>query len=239
MKQIEDGWFITLEGGEGAGKSTQIGLLTKYLEDQYQMSVLSTFEPGGTKTGQALRKIIKDPQYHLSTSSQALLLLADRIEHVVTFVREAMTKGYAVISDRYHDSTTVYQLFAQAEQDEGLAKMINTIFDTSIKLWPDLTLLLDTPAEVALKRTRARAGEADRFDDKDITFYNRLRQGFLALQQAHPDRIKCVDGNGNQAVVAKYIEHEVDRYIRENFKMDTKSGMYLRRNKQLTIPFLG
>jgi dTMP kinase len=187
------GLFITLEGIEGAGKTTQAAVLADALRMRgYQVVV--TREPGGTRTGELIRAIFLDSSVSLEVSAELLLVLADRAQHVREKLRPALEAGQIVISDRYSDSTTAYQGFGRGF-DLKLIEELNLLASDGIN--PDLTIVLDCEPEVGLVRTRARAESAgrgsDRFEREQLDFHRRVREGFLAIAHGNPSRVMLID----------------------------------------------
>jgi dTMP kinase len=199
------GFFITLEGGEGSGKTTQAALLAAALRAQGQAATV-TREPGGTRAGTAIRAIFLDAQVALEPPAELLLILADRVQHVHEKLRPALARGEIVISDRYCDSTTAYQGYGRG-LDRQLLRVLNQL--ASDALMPDLTLVLDCPAELGLERTRARhqdgAPVVDRFEAERLEFHRRVRDGFIAVANEEPARVKLIDASGPAAEVSAMI----------------------------------
>jgi dTMP kinase len=190
---MPSGLFITLEGVEGSGKTTQAAILGDALRREGRR-VTVTHEPGGTRAGEAIRSIFLDPAVSLDVAAELMLVLADRAQHVREKLRPAIASGEIVISDRYSDSTTAYQGFGRGFDLKLLADL-NRLASDSMK--PDLTLVLDLQIETGLERTRARVKGAtrgpDRFEGQALDFHSRVRQGFLEIARAEPDRVKLID----------------------------------------------
>src|SRR5579863_1407679 len=183
------GVFITLEGVEGSGKTTQAAILGDALRKNGH-SVTVTHEPGGTRAGEAIRAIFLDPAVSLAVAAELLLVLADRAQHVREKLKPAIAAGNIVISDRYSDSTVAYQGYGRGF-DLKLLGELNALASDGMR--PDLTIVLDCPAEIGLARTRARVkGDVrgpDRFEGEELAFHHRVREGFLALARNEPDRV--------------------------------------------------
>lgn len=179
------GKFITIEGPEGSGKSTHSRLLCGHLRRR-GLKVLHTREPGGTKVGEALRRILLDKKNKgISDGCELFLFLAARAQIVEEVIRPALTKGYTVVCDRFHDATVAYQGYGA-----GLGlKLIGSAGRLATGgLRPDLTILLDVETKVGLKR----AGVKDRMETKSLLFHKRVRQGYLKIAKNEPRRIKVI-----------------------------------------------
>jgi dTMP kinase len=187
------GLFITLEGVEGSGKTTQAATLAEALRKEGS-AVGVTHEPGGTRAGEAIRKIFLDPEVSLDVASELLLVLADRAQHVREKLRPGVEAGEIVISDRYSDSTVAYQGYGRGF-DLPLLRQLNQLATGG--MIPDLTIVLDCPAEVGIARTRERVkGQShkfDRFESELMEFHRRVREGFLVIAKAEPNRVRIVD----------------------------------------------
>ena len=189
-----NGLFITFEGGEGCGKSTQIAALKARLEAMGK-AVVQTREPGGTALGESVRSLLQhdDAGQGMSPEAELLLFAASRAQHVRELVAPAIAQGKIVLCDRFLDSTTVYQGVARAI-DSKKVKMINqfAIGDTM----PDLTILIDLPPEIGLARVHARSdGQLDRMEKEAIEFFQAVRKGYLDLAKSEPERFLVLDGS--------------------------------------------
>ena len=191
------GVFVAFEGGEGAGKSTQVQLLHDWLVGNgHQVRV--TFEPGDTAVGKQLRSLLLGHETGaLSPRTEALLYAADRAEHVASVVRPALDRGEVVLTDRYLDSSIAYQGAGRALEPVDVAQLSAWAADD---LLPDLTVLLDVDPQVGLRRFNT---PADRLEAEPLAFHQRVRAGFLALAAAAPDRYLVID-----ATLAKDAVHD-------------------------------
>lgn len=187
------GLFITLEGVEGSGKSTQIRHLAEMLT-QKGYSVLQTREPGGTATAEAIRRVLLTPSSHepVTPEAEALLILAARSQHVTHLIMPALRRGTVVLCDRFSDSTLAYQGFGRGLDLQWL-RAANTVATGG--LTPDLTLVLDLPVSVGLARRRADRGQENRLDRETERFHRKVRRGFLALADEEPARMTIVNAN--------------------------------------------
>ena len=201
------GLFITFEGGDGSGKTTQINLLASWLESEGH-TVVITREPGGTDLGTELRNIILHREGFIAPRAEALLYAADRSHHIHTLVRPALKRGEIVVQDRYLDSSVAYQ---------GAGRVLNPTEVREISLWaterlmPDLTVLLDVPASVAKERQAAGERQYDRLEAEAEDFHTRVRESYLALAAEEPERFLVIDGESSieeihEAIVAKVLD---------------------------------
>ena len=191
------GRFIVLEGGEGAGKSTQARRLADWLAARGVAS-LATREPGGAPGAERIRALLLDPATPLTPLAQTLLHVAARVEHVAEAIRPALEAGIWVVCDRFMDSTRVYQGVAQGV-DAGAIEALAAI----VGIEPDLTIVLDVPVSVSRERSAARGGAADRYEAMADAAHARIREGFLARAAAHSARYAVVDASpGVDAVFA-------------------------------------
>ena len=201
------GKFITFEGGEGGGKSTQAARMAGYLRGK-GLEVLETREPGGTPESEALRDLLVqgDPD-RWSALSELLLITAARVEHVSRLIEPALTEGKWVICDRFADSTLAYQGIA-GELGLELVEQLQKLAVGATA--PDVTFLLDVRAEAGLQRAEKRGGAA-RFEKKGAAFHQILRDGFLALANENPQRIVLIDGEDTFDNVWRQIEVDLGR----------------------------
>jgi dTMP kinase len=187
---VSRGRFITLEGGEGAGKTTQAGLLVEALAERGH-SVVRTREPGGSAGAELLRGVLLGGAIDWSPRAETLLHFAARAEHVAKMVEPALAAGTWVVCDRFYDSTLAYQGYGQGADRGFIAEQIRLL-----GVWPDLTLVLDVPEAVAASRVRARGGDADRYERLDGSFHARVRAGFREIAASESGRCVLVDASG-------------------------------------------
>lgn len=192
------GKFITFEGGEGTGKSTQIKLLSEYLK-QKNYDILITKEPGGTELGLELRKILTTgDKDKMDAITEALLFFADRHNHLSEKIWPALDKGNWVLSDRFADSTFAYQYYGH--QGRVSKDNLNNLYAIAVgDFKPDLTIILDIDPKIGLKRSFNKAKTAEvqelRFENIDIEFHKRLRNGFLEIANSEPNRCVVLDAD--------------------------------------------
>jgi dTMP kinase len=190
------GAFITFEGIDGCGKSTQLRLLASELRMRGH-EVVSTREPGGTPLGQRIRNILLDPQIEVDPLAELLLFAADRAQHVRTLLRPAIESSNIVLSDRYADATAAYQGAGRSFTTEMIAEVIHL---ATSGLKPDLTLIFDLPVAECLARTRRRTEtdrQTDRLDAEDAAFHARVRDAYLKLAAQEPDRVRVISACGS------------------------------------------
>jgi dTMP kinase len=203
--------FITFEGIDGSGKSTQMRLLASELRLRGQ-EVVSTREPGGTPLGSRIRELVLDNEEQVDPLAELLLYAADRAQHVRTLVRPALESGHVVLSDRYADATAAYQGAGRGFPEALISELI--VLATG-GLMPDLTLVFDLTVEESRRRARKRTrGETtqkkhDRLDAEDAAFHTRVRDAYLKLAAAEPERVRLIDASGSiqetQAQVMKLV----------------------------------
>jgi len=200
------GKFITLEGIEGSGKSTNL-VTIKSILDQYKIDYVFTREPGGGPLGPNLRKLLLDKDQSISPSVEMLLMMADRRDHVDNLINPNLDKGIWVISDRYLDSTIAYQGGGR-QLDIDLI----TSLSASLKLpTPDFTLLFDLPVDVALERAKERS-ELDRFEREPKDFHSRIRESYLELASTN-HRIKTIDSSKDFESVSLQVEKYLTEFL--------------------------
>lgn len=202
-----EGLFVVFEGGDGAGKSTQVTRLVQTLTE-YGHEVVSTREPGGTELGRTIRELLLAGS-DVTSAAEALLFAADRAHHVAAVIRPALAAGKVVISDRYVDSTLAYQ-GARAELEPGDLRALATFATDG--LVPDLTVLLDVTPDVGEDR---RGGANDRIESESASFHEAVRAGFLALAREAPERYVVLDAGGSVESIAAAVLAGVQRVLGE------------------------
>jgi dTMP kinase len=207
--------FITIEGGDGTGKSTQIRTLESYLM-QRDFACVMTREPGGTALGSLIRKVLLEVGSHeIASSTELFLYLADRAQHVNEVILPALKSDKIVLCDRFTDSTVAYQGYGRGIE-LGLLRQLNDIADQGVH--PDLTILLDCPVSVGLARTARRQTAAgrrqeDRFEREKIEFHEKVRAGFLEMARTEPERFRIVDATPSSEEVTLRIKRIIDREL--------------------------
>ena len=193
--------FISFEGIDGCGKSTQARLLAEALRTQGRDVVL-TREPGGSPGAEEIRRLlVEGAGERWSAETECLLFTAARRDHLERTIRPALAAGYTVVTDRFADSTRVYQGATRGD----LRGFVDRMHDLAIGMEPDLTFVIDLDPETALGRGNARGGAEDRFESLGLEFQQRLSQGFRALAEEFPSRVRLIDGSGSEADVAARI----------------------------------
>lgn len=197
---MQRGTFITLEGGEGAGKSTQITAVQQWVQDAGH-SVLVTREPGGTELGERIRQLLLDARGTMTSETETLLMFAARAEHVARVIRPALEQGTWVVCDRFTDATYAYQ-----GGGRGLAGARIALIEDWVQgdLRPDVTLVLDVPIEIGLGRV-GRRGAPDRFEQESREFFDRVRQAYHAAATREPQRVRLIDAAANPEAVSARI----------------------------------
>ena len=203
MTMSAPGVFITLEGGDGAGKTTQAELLHTWLSAQGR-DVVRTREPGGTDTGQAIRELLLHSAIDIAPKAEALLYAADRAQHVAEVVRPALERGDVVVQDRYIDSSLAYQGAGRVLETGEVRHLSAWATD---ELWPDLTVLLDIAPEDGVLRRQGRGEADDRLEREALSFHTAVREGFLSLARANPDRYLVLNARDDvQSLHARIVE---------------------------------
>ncbi len=202
------GRFITLEGIEGAGKSTQIVSLMQELSRR-GIDALATREPGGTPVAEAIRSVLIDPAHRsLGKDAEALLMFAARAEHIEKVIRPALERGLWVVSDRFTDATFAYQGAGRETDSRRIAALEEWVQGD---FRPDLTLVLDLP--VAQSRARIRGRRADRFEQEDDAFFERIRAAYLERARSMPSRYRIIDASACPALTAAAIRRAISPLI--------------------------
>ncbi|WP_111720571.1 dTMP kinase [Homoserinimonas sp. OAct 916] len=200
------GLFITLEGGDGSGKTTQAELLTEWLVTRGR-SVVRTREPGGTEVGDEIREIVLHHRGDIAPRAEALLYAADRAHHIKTKVRPALADGQVVVQDRYLDSSVAYQ---------GAGRVLDAVQVRDLSLWasegllPDVTILLDLDPASARTRLDGARTRYDRLEAEKLDFHGRVRDAYLALAAAEPERFIVLDASDEPAAIAAAIRARVE-----------------------------
>jgi len=207
---VARGRFITIEGGEGAGKTTQVGLLVAALE-RAGIAARATREPGGSPGAEAIRRLLLEGEgERWDAVGEALLLVAARHDHVTRLIEPALVQGIWVVSDRFADSTFAYQGYGRDLALDDLAALHRFALGAFV---PDLTLILDLPVEIGLARAAARPAAADRFERLDHAFHERLRQGFRRIAEQERARCVLVDASNDPQTVHRAALDVVERRL--------------------------
>lgn len=208
---MRKGRFITIEGTEGVGKSTNMAFVKQWLEAKGH-EVMHTREPGGTPFAEEIRELLLNKrEENVDGHTELLLMFAARCQHVYTKIKPALDSGVWVLCDRFTDASFAYQ---GAGRGLGFEKL------RELEQWalqgfkPDLTLMLDLPTEVGLERAQKR-GPTDRFEEEQVEFFNKVRQGYLDIAQAEPERMKVIDAEGSIDQVQAQIEQTLDTFYQQ------------------------
>jgi dTMP kinase len=196
------GKFISIEGVEGAGKSTQVSFIQDCLT-KFGKTVIVTREPGGTELSEKIRNLLLEPSHiAMADDTELLLMFASRAEHISQVINPALHRGDWVLCDRFLDATYAYQGGGRGMQRQR----IQQIADWTLKgLIPDLTLLFDLPVELGLKRVIERQGTTDRFEREKVDFFKKIRKSYLQSAKAEPNRIKIVDASLSITEIQKQL----------------------------------
>lgn len=198
---MKQGLFITLEGADGSGKTTQMDKIVQFFE-QNKIEYIVTREPGGVDLGQKLRDILLNYDGEVDSTCEMFLYLADRAQHMQTKIKKALAEGKVVLCDRHTDSTLAYQGYARGLDIDEI-NCLNNIATRGKK--PDLTLLFDVDTSVAMKRVGNRA-EKDRLESEGAKFHQKVRQGYLEIAKQEPERIKVINANLDIEAVWEQVE---------------------------------
>lgn len=206
---MQKGLFITFEGADGCGKTTQLNNVKSFLEKK-GFDVVVTREPGALDIGKKIRNILLHHDGIVADSCEMFLFLADRAQHVETFIKPAIEQGKIVLCDRHTDSTIAYQGYGRGQN----IKLLNDLNKIAINgLLPDMTLLFDVSTEVAQQRV---GSEKDRMESAGIEFHKKVRNGYLELQKQNPDRIKLIDANDTIDEVFENVKKAVNNLLECN-----------------------
>ena len=205
------GKFITIEGTEGAGKSTNLSSIEKVLND-FDISYIVTREPGGTAVGEELRSVLlKNESINISGQTELLLMFASRMQHINDVIKPALKLNKWVVCDRFTDASYAYQ---------GYGRQLNLSFISSLEnlvhpdLQPDLTLILDVPVNIAMGRVYNR-GNLDRFEQEDVVFFNRVRAGYKEIAKNNIDRCREIDASKDLAEVQAEVQHIIRDFCKK------------------------
>ena len=200
--------FITLDGIDGAGKSTNLAVIKAWFE-KHKLPVLFTREPGGTPAGEALREILLNPATQVSLRTETLLMFAARQQHLETVILPALKNGTHVVSDRFTDATFAYQGGGRGVPLQDIATLEHWVQGD---FRPDLTLLLDVPLEVSMARIN-QTREKDRFEQEAAEFFNRVREVYLQRANEQPERYAVIDSSQSLDAVKNQIETALDSHV--------------------------
>lgn len=193
------GFFISFEGGEGSGKTTQIKLLANWIQSVWRGKVTQTREPGGTHGAELIRQLlVTGDKERWDSVTEALLMTASRRDNLMRIIKPALDDGDAVITDRFFDSTSVYQGLVGGVAPE-IITALNTLCLDHIS--PDITILLDIDPELGLKRSNRVENAETRFEDMGLEFHQRVRKAYLELAQSNPDRFIVIDASRNEKAI--------------------------------------
>ena len=203
------GLFVTFEGGDASGKTTQIGLLAEWLRGKGH-TVLVTREPGGSDLGNELRDIVLHRRGFIAPRAEALIYAADRAHHIHEIVRPALQRGEVVLQDRYLDSSVAYQ---------GAGRVLDPVEVRNLSLWateelmPEVTILLDVPAGIGAKRQASEERQYDRLEAEALDFHERVRESYVGLAHAEPERFEVIDGIASIEDIHQLITQRVSALL--------------------------
>lgn len=211
------GKFITFEGIDGSGKSTQLRLLAGDLRVS-GFDVLTTFQPGGTPLGRRLREAFLETEENVHPMAELLLFAADRAQHVNFLIKPALSEGRIVVSDRYADATAAYQGAGRGFDEKTISQVIKL---ATGGLKPDLTLFFDIPIEKAILRANARTDNEtvknkNRMDAETTDFYERVRRAYLVIAEKEPKRFKIIEAGGSIEEVHQKVSEVVGKFLKAN-----------------------
>lgn len=205
------GLFITLEGGEGAGKTTQLARLAERLRSE-GLPVYQTREPGGTPAAEALRNLLLFGEENFCWQSEIMLHMAARTDHLAQAIQPALAEGKIVLCDRFHDSTWAYQGYGIGEARQEVLEHIRSLRQL-VGGEPDVTFWLDLPCDLARQRVTQRGGKLDRYEGQKMQFHQRVRQGFQQVAKEEPNRIVRVDASQSMEEVQEHLYGLVKQFI--------------------------
>jgi dTMP kinase len=206
------GRFITIEGTEGVGKTTNIEYIKQWLDD-HAISYVSTREPGGTPLAEEIRQVLlANREETVCSKAELLMMFAGRAQHIDQVIEPQLAKGNWVLCDRFTDATYAYQ-GAGREMGDELIKSLETMIQGTMR--PDLTLVLDVPVELGLERAGNRS-EPDRFEREKTDFFNRVRQAYLSMATSNPQRYKIIDASQNLEHVQLQIEVALSSFLQKD-----------------------
>jgi dTMP kinase len=217
------GAFLTFEGIDGCGKSTQLRLVASELRLR-GLEVVATREPGGTALGNRLREALLDKEESVDPLAELLIFAADRAQHVRSLVRPALETGHIVLSDRYADATVAYQGAGRGFPPELIAEVV-ALATGGLK--PDLTLVFDLPVAEGIARAQRRTdggSRSDRLDSEDVDFYTRVRNAYLEMAKAEPERIRIIDASGSTDETHARVMKVVTPFLRKNTGLRTQDS---------------
>ena len=207
------GLFLSLEGGEGSGKSTQIMRLKTWLEEMLpDRAIVTTREPGGTKSAEFIRELLVTGTVDsLGAKAEALLMLASRVEHVERLILPQLEQGAIILCDRFADSSFVYQTLTGGYD----ASQLRVLHDLSIgSVAPDKTFLMDLSPEQGLARAGERASQTEtRFESRGLSFHQQVRDGYLALAQNEPERFEIIDASQSEDTIFSQLQHSIETLL--------------------------
>lgn len=209
MKKLKKGFFITFEGADGCGKTTQSEKVQEYLEN-LGYEVVWTREPGSKGLGQNIRQLLLHYDGDVAPMCEAFLFLADRAQHIENLIKPAISQGKIVICDRHTDSTIAYQGYGRGEDIEQL-KYLNNLATAGLK--PDLTLVFDVSTEIAQTRV---GSEKDRMESAGIEFHKKVREGYLKIAEQEPQRVKIIDANNSIDEVFEETKRIINGLLSKN-----------------------
>jgi dTMP kinase len=209
---MKPGLFVTLEGGEGAGKTSSIPYIQELLEKS-ALKILLTREPGGTELGEHIRDLLLKPgQGEIHENTELLLMFAARAEHLQTVILPAIEQGKIVLCDRFTDATYAYQGGGRQISKERIAVLEQWVQQGR---QPDMTILFDIPVEQGLARANQRS-DPDRFEQEDLQFFERVRQAYLSAAKEQPERIKVIDASKSFEEVKQQLDIVVGAFLKEH-----------------------